>query len=283
MSFALCHLSVVPVRHSPSNRSEQVTQILFGEIVELIEKRGKLWTRVRCTWDNCIGWVQTLQITPITLTEKELFSHSFAYCLDLFQPLMCEERAMPVTIGSRLPDFDGLKFTFNGKTYLYSGQAVFPENLEAKPAILLKIAMRYQFAPFQWGGRSPLGIDASGFVQAVFQLVGIKLHRDAGEQVYQGQGVDFIEQALPGDLAFFENQAGNIRHVGIILPGRQIIHVAEQVRIDKLDHYGVFHAEKRTYTHRLRVIRRLLNPERQAGWEPKTEMTKTSSQVSLFN
>jgi gamma-D-glutamyl-L-lysine dipeptidyl-peptidase len=282
MSYSITLLSVVPVRHSPSNRSEQVTQLLFGEIVEKLDLKGKLWTKVRCTWDNCIGWVQSSQVTSITNTELELFTRQFAYCLDLFQPLRSDDDVTPITIGSRLPDFDGLKFRFNNKNYFYSGQAVFPEYLEQKPEILIKIALRYLNAPFMWGGRSPLGIDSAGFIQLVFKFVGILLPREAGMQVLQGKAVDFIEQSEPGDVAFFENNVGNITHTGLILPDKKIIHVAEKVRIDSVDHYGIFNHDTECYSHRLRVINRILSLEKAGENGLKTDIKVTVNQIALF-
>ncbi len=282
MNIALCHLSVVPVRSGSTDRSEQLSQLLFGEMVECLEWKGRAWVKIRCTWDTCIGWVQARQITPITNTEQILFEDKYAYCLDLFQPLLCGDNSMPVTIGARLPDFDGMKFTFDGKTYFYSGQAVFPENLEPTADKVLKIARRLLQAPYQWGGRSPLGIDASGFTQLVFKLVGISLHREADQQVRQGDLIDFIEEAYPGDLAFFENQAGNISHVGIILPENRIIHAAELVRIDRLDHFGIFQDELKNYTFKLRVIKRLLHPPIPKFSVKKEELVVERNQVELF-
>ncbi len=283
MKSALAHISVVPVRNTTSNRSEQLSQLLFGEIVEILETKGKMWTKVRCTWDNCIGWVLSGQITPITTKEHQLFQEKYAYCIDLFQPLMSDDESMPISIGARLPDFDGMKFKFNGKSYRYSGQAVFPENLDPTIDKVLKIAKRYLSAPYQWGGRSPLGIDAPGFVQMALKLVGIKLLRTAEEQVHQGMLIDFIEQSRPGDLAFFENKAGNISHVGILLPENKIIHVAEKVKVDKIDHYGIFNNELQKYTHRMRVVKRVLPPDDTQSHENTLEKDIASNQVALFD
>ena len=283
MKFAICHNSVVPVRNSTSNRSEQVSQLLFGEIVEILETKGNIWTKIRCTWDNCIGWVIGRQIKPITSTEHDLFEDKYAYCLDLFQPLMSDNESMPICIGSRLPDFDGMKFKFDGKAYHYSGQAVFPENLNPETDKVLKIARRYLSSPYQWGGRSPMGIDSGGFTQMVFKLMGIKLKRTSEQQVHQGKLIDFIEQAHPGDLAFFENKAGTITHVGILFPEYKIIHTAEKVRIDRIDHYGIYSEELKKYTHRLRVIKRVLPPGQQANSKPMLEKEAVPNQVALFD
>ncbi len=282
MDFALCHLSVVPLRSSPSDKSEQVSQLLFGEIVELLEWKGRSWVKVRCTWDNCIAWVQVRQVKPLTFSEHKLFTEKFAYCLDLFQPLMSNDFAMPIPIGARLPDFDGMKFSFDGKSYHYAGQAVFPENLEPTPDRVLKIARRYFLAPYQWGGRSPFGIDAGGFTQMVFKLVGINLHRTPDAQVHQGELVDFIEQSQPGDIAFFEKSVGTISHAGILLPDGKIIHAAEQVRIDRIDHFGIFDEETNRYTHRLRVAKRVLKHKPAPNKLEQKEIRQELPQAALF-
>lgn len=281
MDHALCHLSVVPLRSSPSDKSEQVSQILFGEIVEILEWKGRGWVKVRCTWDNCIAWAQARQVKQVSQAEADLYEKRFAYCLELFQPLLCGDYSIPVPLGARLPDFDGMKFLLDGKPYLYSGQAVFPENLRPHSERVIKIARRYLWAPYQWGGRSPFGIDAAGLVQMVFKLVGIHLPRLAEQQVHSGHLIDFIEQSAPGDLAFFENMATNISHVGILLPEEKIIHVGAQVRIDRIDHFGIFDQEKGRYTHRLRVIKRLLRMDPSALPEKRAPKVETN-QVALF-
>jgi len=282
MTYAICPISVAPIRASSNHRSEQVTQLLFGEIVEILDKKGKAWAKVRCTWDNSIGWVNTNQIKSITNSERELFDENFAYNLDLLSPLMSNTHHLPITIGARLPNFDGIRFQLAEQLYTFSGQAVFPSDMRQNSELVLKLAKRYLYAPYQWGGRSPLGIDASGLTQMVFRMLGIKLHREPNEQVHQGETVDFVEQSQPGDLAFFENKAGNISHVGIIMPERYIIHAHGQVRIDKIDHYGIFNEETGRYSHRLRVAKRVLDKEnlplKKENAEPEQEM----QQVALF-
>lgn len=282
MTFAICHLSVVPVRNSSNDKSEQVTQLLFGEIVEILAKKGKAWAKVRCTWDNHIGWVDTRQIKLITQSEYELFTENFAYSLDLISPIMSNNYHLPVTIGARLPNFDGMRFSFENELFTFSGQAVFPADLRPNAELVLKLARRYLYAPYQWGGRSPLGIDAAGLTQLIFQMVGVSLHRSPDQQVHQGDTVDFVEQSQPGDLAFFENKAGNISHVGIIMPERQIIHAAGQVRIDKIDHYGIFNEDTGRYTHKLRVAKRMMESQPMPTKQRAVQSDKNPKQVALF-
>jgi cell wall-associated NlpC family hydrolase len=116
----------------------------------------------------------------------------------------------------------------------------------------------YLNAPYLWGGKTPFGIDCSGFTQMVYKLNGYNIYRDASQQATQGEALSFIEESEPGDLAFFDNNEGSITHVGIIMKDNYIIHAHGCVRIDRLDHTGIFNNEMNTHTHKLRVIKRII-------------------------
>ncbi len=275
MEFGVCPLSVVPVRSSPSDQSEMVSQLLFGETVEVLQTKRTGWTRVRCTWDNYIGWIDTKQVKAISSLEFQEYQKKCAFSLELVQPAVGRGFYLPITIGATLPHFDGLNFRLNGSSFTFSGQAIFPKDIHPSAELVVKIARRYLYAPYLWGGRSPLGIDCSGFTQVVFKVAAnINIPRDASQQVEVGTLVDFVEQSRVGDLAFFENKKGKITHVGILLEDDQIIHASGQVRIDKIDHFGIFNEDKGKYTHKLRVIKRVL---------PVVDLTITKNPPSITN
>src|SRR5690606_32644982 len=130
---------------------------------------------------------------------------------------------------------------------------------ETRPKrFLIETALLYLNTPYLWGGKTPFGIDCSGFTQMVYKLNGYKLLRDASQQATQGEALSFIEESEPGDLAFFDNHEGIITHVGIIMEDNYIIHAHGKVRIDRLDHSGIFNYDTRSHTHRLRVIKRII-------------------------
>lgn len=260
MEFAACHVSIAPLRAEPSHRSEMTSQLLFGETVEVKGARGP-WIQVVCNWDGYIGWVQSSHLKRITQQEYEAYVRDNAMSLSLVEGLMGADHIIPLPLGAVLPEFDGLRCRIGGKSYRFSGLTVTPGQVKPNGDWLIRVARKYLHAPYLWGGRSPFGIDCSGFVQMVYKSAGIRLMRDAHQQMAQGVVVDFTEQCQAGDLAFFDNHRGHIHHVGIVLPDCHIIHASGHVRIDKFDHFGIFNAEIGRYTHQLRIIKRLLDTE----------------------
>lgn len=282
MSFGICPLSSVPVRAKNNSRSEMTTQLLFGETVEILERKGKNWMLIRCCWDNAVGWVSSAQIEPITPTEYAAYSRRHAHALEVTQAVMAPNHLIPILMGSQLPLFDGLRLELGERSYTYSGQAAYTHDIPDPLTFVLRMARRYLFAPALKGGRSPMGIDASGFTQMVFKIAGFRLPRTAEDQVFCGSAVDFASQARPGDLAFFESRNGTIVHAGILMPDEEVIHAWGRVRIDKIDHFGIYDRKHSRYTHRLRVIKRILPGEYALEDSAVAHPEQAANQVEIF-
>ncbi|HMQ46077.1 MAG TPA: NlpC/P60 family protein [Saprospiraceae bacterium] len=282
MEYRICSASVVPLRSGASHRSELASQLLFGELVEVLEKKGKQWVKVRCETDNFVAWVADNQLKPITPSEFDRYRKHFAFCLDLFQPILAQSYGIPITLGARLPDFDGIRFALENSVYTFSGQAVFPRDIRNPAEFILKIARKYLFAPHFQGGRSPLGIDSAGLIQLLYSLVNIPLPRLVEQQVFLGRPVDFIDQVRPGDVAFFENRQGRIIHCGLILSAQEVLHAYGSVRIDPLDHFGIYNSEAGRYTHFLRVVRRFLDDDALENIPSVVQQENNIRQVELF-
>jgi hypothetical protein len=255
-----------------------VSQLLFGETVEVVDAKDS-WRHVISSWDGYSGWVDVKQIKRLTATEFEVYSEQQAINLSLVEGLMAADHFIPLTMGAVLPMYDGLRCALGDQSFQFSGPVVTAGQQSLRSDWIVKIARRYLHAPYLWGGRSPFGIDCSGLTQMVFKIAGVRLLRDAAQQVTQGRAVDFMEQCQSGDLAFFDNARGHITHVGIILPDCHVIHASGKVRIDKLDHFGIFNKELNRYTHQLRIVKRLLPDEDPATSTQENEGAKSDDLV----
>jgi gamma-D-glutamyl-L-lysine dipeptidyl-peptidase len=249
MNYGICNLSVVPLRAETTDKSELVSQVLYGEIFKVLEIREK-WSRIRLNFDGYEGWIDNKQF--LTISEEDylrLNNTPSKMASDLVDFITTSEnQLLSICIGSSVKSAEYLQHTFEGKSL----------SKKFAKEHLIETALLYLNTPYLWGGKTPFGIDCSGFTQMVYKLNGYKLLRDASQQASQGEPLSFIEESEPGDLAFFDNVEGNIIHVGIIMKDNYIIHAHGKVRIDRLDHTGIFNYEARAHTHQLRVIKRII-------------------------
>lgn len=257
MERGIANISIIPVRKEASDRSEMVTQLLYGETYT-IESKTEKWVEIKVDHDDYIGWIDLKQHTTCNTDFTTKINTTITY--DVWHPLQLKNEHSPIVIGSKLYNFDGINCkTFNGQKATYNGLAVVPTNFSFSIEKLVKTTNKYLNAPYLWGGRSPFGIDCSGFTQIVFQFFNVWLPRDASQQANIGAAVGFVQEAKPGDLAFFDRpEDGHITHVGIVLEDKKIIHASGKVKIDRLDHHGIFNETLQKYTHTLRIIKRVL-------------------------
>ncbi|GAA3520668.1 C40 family peptidase [Aquimarina addita] len=249
MKYGICNLSVIPMRYEPSDRSELVSQVLYGEHFKVLEQRKK-WSRIRLAFDSYEGWIDNIQYQEVTEEDFiKIDGLKPVMAADLVDFVSCEDKQlMPIPLGASLQVLDYFSHSFEGQSI----------TIQQPKKALIETAYLFLNTPYVWGGKTNFGIDCSGFTQIVYKLNGYKLFRDASQQVTQGDPLSFIEESEPGDLAFFDNEEGAITHVGIMMQDNYIIHAHGKVRVDRIDHTGIFNSEKRTYSHKLRVIKRII-------------------------
>lgn len=252
--FGICNLAMIPLRLEHSDKSEIVSQVLFGEHFEICEQ-FKQWNRIKLHFDSYEGWIDSKQMQLISASDYEHISND-AIILngDLIEYITSSsDFLLPIPLGSCLSFLNYSEINTNNLNF--DGTKI--SGLKPKKE-LLNTAFLYLHAPYLWGGKTPFGIDCSGFTQMVYKLNGYKLFRDASQQALQGEALSFIEESEPGDLAFFDNDEGHIIHVGIIMENNYIIHASGKVRIDRIDHLGIYNPELNKHTHKLRVIKKII-------------------------
>jgi len=252
MELYICSNVFVPLRSGPSHKSEMLSQILFGEKYTIRGKAGN-WIKVTTLFDNYSGWIDLdhVQPMPVTTEERGLVLKRALRC---YRP---DGTKLVLEAGCEVYNPNFAEYTFQLGTEKFTTSESFSEEYIKVTESKAESAALFLNCPYIWGGRIPSGIDCSGLTQLVYKLHGIAIPRDSWEQSEAGIPVNFLEEAENGDLLFFDNDKGKISHVGLLLAQGLVIHASGRVRIDRLDHQGIYRDDLNRYTHRLRTIVRV--------------------------
>jgi gamma-D-glutamyl-L-lysine dipeptidyl-peptidase len=248
MKTGFCNLAVVAMRSQPSEKAEMVSQILFGEKYSILDIQSK-WALIQTHFDGYEGWINLNQI-------------------EYFEDLKQSNDLTQISAIAKIKTFDNriLRTSFGSNLFSGNSEGSVPYTIidgafttieKFEKAKIVSFASMFLNVPYLWGGRSIFGLDCSGFTQIVFKAAGFNLKRDASLQAGQGIAINFIQEAEPGDLVFFDNEEGQIVHVGILFDSKTVIHASGHVRFDSIDHHGIFNEKLGKYTHSLRIIKRI--------------------------
>jgi hypothetical protein len=253
MSF-ITIVPVAPLRAEPSHKSEMTSQLLFGELCDVIELT-KNFLKVRCRYDGYEGWCQRGQLTDYGLND---YTDSIGFVGQWSSEVLLNGSSCIVPHASVVEQREMPEFEIGPYKIMHlSPPTHLPRENDDKSSLIKAFADRYLGVGYLWGGKSVFGVDCSGFVQQVFKMTGIWLPRDSSQQAELGEAISFLQEAKAGDLAFFDNEEGRIVHVGIMLNDHEIIHASGNVHIDNIDSAGIMHHITGIRTHKLRIIKRL--------------------------
>jgi len=246
-------IEVAEVLKLPQEGSEQVTQALLGDEVQLLETRGdwfKVLVRPQYRTDKGYpGWLKRASVarqqpppTPETCVVVKVPEVALREKPDAKAKVI-----QKASLGSQLtlmePFQEGwLSIWVPGqKTPLYAPSRHFnqvPTGPPQEGKSIVDTAAQLKGTPYLWGGMSNKGIDCSGFTYTSYRVHGITIPRDADQQFQVGTPVT-VEELEPGDLLFFGDTKDEITHVGMYMGDGKFIHASGSlggVTITKIDH-----------------------------------------------
>ena len=264
MKYGITHLSQIAMREEPDHKAQLVSQLLFGDAYQ-IEDVLDNWLKIKTLDCGYEGYIDKKLWNELHEDDAAEYSSLNKYIVTDYL-IFIKEFETNITF----PVFMGSSFPYPQDNMLILGNVIFvielPEtrtfskhpNLSEEQTALLQFASGYLRASYLWGGRTPAGIDCSALVQLAFKSINILLPRDTSQQVNNGTQIDFATEWQIGDVAFFDNEEGKITHAGIICGKDKILHASGFVRIDMLDTTGIYNTQLEQYTHKLRIVKRLL-------------------------
>jgi len=254
MEYAVVSVAAAPLRKKPNHRREMVSQLLFGEAVEILKERGRFWLKVRGLHDSYEGWLTKNLVMPV---EEHLARVACPFVsTDILAPAVVNDNPVHIPFASSLPGFENGSGKFGDVQYRFSGNYIDRFQQQPDLELLTKFTSPWMNVPYMWGGRTALGVDCSGFVQVIYKMMGIDLPRDAWQQAQEGKSIKKIKESETGDLVFFDDK-DEIVHVGILLDKEHILHASGKVRIDNIDKKGIINVDTGKRSHRLELIRRV--------------------------
>ena len=240
--------NVVAMRAKASSAAEQISQLVFGETVRLLRDEGD-FTEVNSP-DGYQGWALTRHLSILETGERYPSPDRASMVAPLFLPLFRQpsatsERITLLTLGTAVELAEGsadetyypIRLPSGATGYLEGAALIVPQYppIEQVGTNLVIVARGLIGVPYAWGGRTPFGMDCSGFTQRVYWLCGQTIPRDAWQQADSKLFFPVERSDLqPGDLVFFEGddpRGRGITHVGISQGDGRFIHSSSELGV----------------------------------------------------
>jgi cell wall-associated NlpC family hydrolase len=198
------------LRRAPSPAAEQLDQLLFGELFEVLDEVDG-WAFGQAIRDGYVGYVEASALggPPMAPTHTVRALRTYAFSAPNIKAPPAGLYSMNALIAAEGHEGRFVKTAagwFVQEHLAPIGQA---------EADYVTVAERFVGTPYHWGGRESLGLDCSGLVQQALYASGRACPRDSDQQAAMGEAVEVLRR---GDLVFWRG------HVAIMINQADIVH-----------------------------------------------------------
>jgi len=202
------------------------TQLLYGEPLFLLDRVGGYY--LVQAGDGYWGWVREDAVRPMARGQFRRYTaaNQAVFLEDVDLVGVCAYRAARLPFVSR----DGGVVTLmrpDGREVRVPASAVRVIDESATVDQRLRTALTMLYVPYVFGGRSPIGLDCSGFVGSLSEQADVKLARDAAQQFASGRLVAtswYRDGLRAGDRVYFLDAAGKVFHTGLMISPTHFVH-----------------------------------------------------------
>ena len=241
-TFGICRLSLLSVYEKPVSDAGLSTQILFGELYEVIvvSDDGQ-WLKIEGLEFIGSGWILASQHHPLTKEAFEFFAKSPRQIVSQgIGEIKLKDATMFLLPGSQLHAGqneifeweDSIKFKGNSRSY----------EKKANRQEIKKIGLSFLHAPYLSGGRSIFGLNGSSWINLLFKIGGIVFPNELGSLGHI-EGRQDVSEIDVGDVIIFGTQSGMPFQVGLFIGEGTLLWVKEKVK------FGAFDPEKWSTTN----------------------------------
>lgn len=206
-----CVVAIAMICASPGGRASSA--LLFGEHFEVFEFANG-WAWGRGLQDGYVGYVpaQALGLVGLSATHRV----SVASALVFSEPDIKSPVNMQLAFNARfVASSQDERFLTISEGFIHVRHA---RKIGERWDDMLTAAEIFLGSPYLWGGRTPMGVDCSGLVQAAMFAAGLACPRDSDQQLQAlGEPVDFAARTR-GDLLIWPG------HIGILVEDDRLLH-----------------------------------------------------------
>lgn len=237
---------LVDLRPNPDLKSGIDTQLLYGDIVNVIDIDAG-WAWVQSQRDNYVGYVSKKFLRKLkksTPANSHFVSaeRSFRYAQpDMKTPVVdCLSMGSAVAIVGEV-DTRGTKYAemADGKYLISRHLSPIDDHVDD----YVSVAESLLHTPYLWGGSSAFGMDCSGLVQLSMLMAGKQIMRDTDMQettIGTELGFSAMDGGLQrGDLIFWKGHVGIMRNTETLIHANgHTMNVATEKLEDAIERIG---------------------------------------------